>query len=129
MQWTVLKIRKALGGKLIGNPFMQENVCKALLLLPSQSIENVCKTVWFISSPVDAWAFTFKGSEIKNRSLIFLSDELLQQDEEQIRFTILHEVGHVVLNHRNSIGNRQTQSEIKQQEREADQFAGEFLNK
>jgi hypothetical protein len=127
MRWTIITVRKALGGKLIGNLFMREIVCKTLLLLPSQTIQEVCKTVWFVSSPEDSWAFTFRGSEIKDRSLIFLSDELLRQDERQITYTLLHEVGHVVLRHRNSIGYRQTQSEIKRQEQEADRFAEAYL--
>jgi hypothetical protein len=129
MRWTVAKVRKALGGKLIGNLYMREIVCKTLLLLPADFIERVGKNVWFVSSPEDAWAFTFKGSEIKDRSLIFLSDELLRQNESQIRYTLLHEVGHVILNHRNSIGYQQTQTEIRVQEQEADRFAKEYLGK
>jgi len=128
MDWTIKMVRTALGDKLIGSVFMHEQVCKTLLLLPSSMIEKVCKTVWFISSPVDAWAFTFRGSDIKERHLIFLSEELFRQDENQIRYTILHEIGHVILNHRNSIGSMQTDSEIKRQEREADIFARSYLN-
>lgn len=127
MKWTVTDVRKALGGRLIGKLFMREVVCKTLLLLPQDILENVCATVWFISSPEDAWAFSFRGSEIKNRSLVILSDELFLQSEEQISYTILHEVGHIVLYHRNSIGYEQTQSEIKQQENEADNFARMYL--
>lgn len=127
MKWTVAKVRKAFGDKLIGNLFMREIVCKTMLLLSSEKIKFVCEKVWFISSPEDAWAFTFHGSEIKERSLIFLSDELLQQPEEQIRHTILHEIGHVVLNHHNSIGFKQTESEINLQEAEADRFARNYL--
>lgn len=127
MKWTLLQVRKALNGRLVGNSFMRESVCKTILLLPSESILYVCSHVWFISSPEDAWAFTFRGSEIKERSLIFLSDELFAQDERQIRYTILHEIGHVVLNHRNAIGYDQTQTEINQQEDEADRFAKEIL--
>jgi len=108
---TVEKVRKALGGK-----FLQD------------VLEHVCATVWFISSQEDAWALTFRGAELKERHLIFLSDDLLRQDEGQIQFTILHEVGHVVLNHRNSIGYEQTQTEIRLQEIEADRFAKQFLN-
>src|SRR5271170_8089157 len=113
MKWTVAKIREVLGDKLIGNLFMREIVCKTLLLLPNEYIEQISKNVWFMSSPEDAWAFTFKGSEIKQKSLIFLSDELLRQNKRQITYTILHEVGHVILKHRNSIGYRQTQTEIQ----------------
>jgi hypothetical protein len=128
MNWTITKVRQALGGKLIGNLFIREFICKTILLLPSDTIAFVCSHIWFISSPEDAWAFTFRGAEIKNRSLIILSDELLQQDESQIRYTILHEIGHVVLNHRNSIGHEQTQSEIKQQEDEANHFAKKYVS-
>lgn len=49
------------------------------------------------------------------------------QDKEQIQYTIAHEIGHVILKHKNSIGRMQTQSEIKIQEREADEFAREYL--
>jgi len=108
---------------------MKEIVCKTVLLLPPELIINVCKNIWFISSPEDAWAFTFRGSEIKHRSLIFLSEELLQQPENQINYTILHEIGHVLHNHRNSIGYEQTKSEVKFQEKEADLFANRYLNK
>lgn len=129
MKWNVLTIRKALGDKLIGTLFMREQVCMALLLLPSENIEFVCAKVWFISSQDNAWAFTFRGADIKDRSLIFISDELLRQEEKQINYTILHEIGHVVLNHRNSIGYEQTQTEIKEQEREADMFAKKYIKR
>ncbi|MGH7203769.1 MAG: M48 family metalloprotease [Candidatus Levyibacteriota bacterium] len=127
MKWNVTKIRQAFGAKLVGNLDMREIVCKTLLVLPSDIIATLCATVWFMSSPDDSWAFTFKGSDIKDRSLIFLSDELLRQNDEQISFTILHEVGHVILNHRNSIGYQQTETEIKQQEEEADRFANKYI--
>lgn len=128
MKWTVSKVRKSLNGRLIGKLFMREMVCKTLLLLPSETIEYVCTRVWFISSPEDAWAFTFRGAEIKERSLIIFSEELFIQDKNQIRYTILHELGHVLLNHRNSIGYEQTETEISQQEDEADRFAKNILS-
>src|SRR3989344_3997413 len=97
MNWTVNKVRKALGGKLIGNIHARKTVCKTILLLPADIIEYVTKKVWFISSPEDAWAITFRGSELKDRHLIFLSDELFKESENQIQYTILHEIGHVML--------------------------------
>lgn len=127
MKWTIEKVRRALGGKLIGKLYMREMVCKAILLLPPDVIEQITKGVWFISSQEDAWALTFRGSDIRERHLIFLSDELFTQDEDQIMYTILHEIGHVVHNHRNSIGFTQTESEIRQQEAEADRFAKQYL--
>ena len=76
----------------------------------------------------DGWAFTLRGDELKeNEYLVFLSDELLNEDENQITWTIAHEIGHVILGHRNSIGEVQTKEEIKNQEKEADAFAKKYL--
>ncbi len=127
MNWTFETVRHALGDRLVGNLFMRKLVCQTLLYLPPEILDQVCRKVWFISSQEDSWAFTFRGSDIKDRHLIFMSDELLRQSDAQIGYTILHEVGHVVLMHKNSIGYAQTQSEIKNQEKEADLFAKKHL--
>lgn len=127
MSWTAKKIKRELGGKLIGTRYTIPKICKALLHLPDDTLKYVCKRVWFISSSDDAWAFVMKGSEVKNRYLIYLSDELFQENDDQITYTILHEVGHVVLKHRNSIGYSQTKTEIRMQEKEADAFAKKYI--
>ena len=75
----------------------------------------------------DAWAFTFTGNDLKHKHLIFLSDDLLSQNVGQIRYSIAHEIGHVVLGHRNSILAGQTKEEIRKQEKEADAFVNQFL--
>lgn len=113
-------------GRLMGNLKMREAVCKTVLKLPFELINRVTSSVWFISSPEDAWAFTLRGSDVKNQHLVVISDELLEQDDKQIEYTILHEIGHVVLEHRNSIGFVQTESEISRQEFEADIFAKKY---
>lgn len=74
----------------------------------------------------EAWAFAFTGNDLKDQHLVFLSDELLMQDEKQIHYTIAHEIGHVVLNHKNSTLVKQTKEEIRKQEKEADEFAKEY---
>lgn len=122
-----IEIKKLLGGMLIGKPKTQTLICQALSLIPDDLVRKLTQTTWFISTPVNAWAMTFKGSDHPKDHLIFLSDELFTEDKSQIIYTILHEVGHVLLNHRNSIGFEQTQLEIKIQEREADQFARKYL--
>jgi hypothetical protein len=127
MNWTITSVRKALGDKLIGSSYMREMVCKTILHLPAEQIEQVCRKVWFISSPEDSWAFTFRGADIKDRHLVFLSEELFAQNTNQITYTILHELGHVILNHRNAIGVTQTQSEINRQEKEADDFSKKYI--
>jgi Zn-dependent protease with chaperone function len=106
---------------------MKVQVCEALAKMPEEIREYITTNCWFISSLADAWAFAFTGNDLANQHLIFLSDELLQQDVSQIRFTIAHEIGHIVLKHRNSVKLIQTQTEIKRQELEADQFAMQYI--
>ncbi len=106
---------------------MKTHVRETVSLLSEDLIKYVTKKVWFLSSPEDAWAFTFRGSDVKNQHLVYLSDELFKQDKERITYTILHEIGHCILKHENSMGRKQTQSEIDKQEFEADQFTKKYL--
>ena len=121
------QIYDAFDGKLVGNFKMKRQVCKALSFMPKNIIDFVTRNCWFMSSMEDAWAFTFTGNDLKDQHLIFLSDELLLQDEQQIRYSIAHEIGHVILKHRNSVLMKQTKEEVSKQEREADQFAKRYL--
>ncbi len=120
-------IYNAFDGKLVGNSHMKKNVCETLINMPEEVIKYITKKCWFFASMEDAWAFTFKGNDLLNQHLIFLSDELLQQDKNQIQYTIAHEIGHVILGHRNSILKKQSKIEIKKQEQQADDFAKKFL--
>lgn len=125
--WTLKEIRRSFSGRLIGSEPMKKAICGAALALPPKLINYVVNNIWFISSPDDAWAFTFRGSDIKGQYLVFLSEELLKQPKNKVRFTILHEIGHVVLKHKNSMGFRQTYKEINKQEKEASRFAKTHL--
>ena len=114
-------------GKLIGGQEMKQHVIRVIANMSEEIIEFVTKNVWFLASIEDAWAFTFSGNDLKNQHMIFLSDELLNQDYEQIRYTIAHEIGHVILGHKNSVTVKQTKEEINKQEREADMFARKYI--
>jgi Zn-dependent protease with chaperone function len=123
---TAREIYHDFEGKLVGTTFMKRYVCKTLAKMPDEIINFVTKNSWFLGSMKDAWGYTFTGNDLKNQHLIFLSDALLNQAPEQIMFSIAHEIGHVVLKHRNSTLIKQTKQEIKRQEKEADQFAKQF---
>lgn len=112
-------------GKLVGTKLMQKYVCQTLSLMPEKTIKFVTKNCWFVSSMDDAWGFVFKGNDLKNQYLIFLSEDLFRQHARQIHYSITHEIGHVMLGHRNSVFVKQTKAEIKKQEKEADAFAKE----
>jgi Zn-dependent protease with chaperone function len=121
------KIYTSFEGKLVGTKRMQQYVCTTLSQMPENIIKHITQNCWFLSSMDDAWAFTFTGNDLKNQHLIFLSDDLLRQKASQIRYTIAHEIGHVILNHRNSVLIAQTKKEIRKQEKAADVFAKQFI--
>lgn len=125
---TPQRIYHLLGGQLIGKPRAKTLIVETLAVLPMEMLQDLLPKLWIISTPQDVWAMTFKGVDHKKDHLIFLSDELFEQGEERIKYTILHEIGHVLLGYENSINRTQTQSEIQKQERQADQFAKKYLS-
>lgn len=92
MTWTIEDVRQSFNGRLMGNLNMRRWVCETLLRLPSEIIDHVTKNVWFISSPEDAWAFTFRGSDIHGQHLIILSDELFEQEADHFAKKYLNEL-------------------------------------
>jgi hypothetical protein len=127
MEKTENEIYKMFDGKLIGTRRMQKYVCKTLSLMSLKIIKKITQNCWFLASMDDAWAFTFTGNDLHDMHLIFLSDDLLKEAPSQIKYTIAHEVGHVILGHRNSVLQHQTKKEIGRQEEEADAFAKQYL--
>lgn len=127
MKHDLKKIYDAFDGKLVGTKHMKRYVCKTLSLMPVEIIRKITSNCWFMSSMDDAWAFTFTGNDLKNQHLIFLSDDLMRQNPLQIRYSIAHEIGHVIFNHRNSTLHRQSKREIRKQEKEADIFARQYV--
>lgn len=119
------EIRKAFGGKLVGTKKLKENVCEVVVKLPENLQEYVTEYVWFVGSMADAWGYTFTGNDLIDQHLIFLSDDLLSQDKEQIHWSIAHEIGHVILGHKNNIFVKQSKQHVNRQEEEADQFAAQ----
>ena len=127
MDKRIREIYHSFNGKLVGNRVMKINVCETLAIMPNEIINYITKNCWFFASLEDAWAFTFTGNDLKNNYLIFLSDELMFQNKDQIKYTIAHEIGHVILGHRNSVLEKQSKKEIKKQEKEAGVFAKKYL--
>lgn len=102
-------------------------VCRTLSIMPEHIIDFVTEKCWFVGSFEDAWAFAFTGNDLKDQHLIFLSDELMQQSEQQISYSIAHEIGHIILQHRNSVLVPQTKEEIRIQEKDANEFAKKYF--
>ena len=123
------QIKKRFGEKLIGSKRLQQLVCETLHIFPQEVINYVTKNVWFVTSFDDSWGFVLKIDELKSKGkfVIFLGDELWKQDEYARRYEIAHEIGHVILKHRNAITAPQSKAEVDRQEKEAHQFALKYL--
>lgn len=127
MKYTQKEIIKKFGGKLIAHGFAKKHIAKVILKLPKETIDYLVENVWFLSSSEDAYGYAFNGNDIPNKHFIFLAEELFRQSNYQINYTILHEIGHIILKHKNEIGFRQSKEEIRKQESEADEFAKKYL--
>ena len=123
---TVEQIKKAFGGKLVGTKALKSYVCATVSLLPENMQDYITQYCWFVGSMDDAWGYAFTGNDLLDQHLIFLSDDLFRQDIAQIRWSILHEIGHIILKHKNNIFVKKDKKAIRQQEKEADEFAAEF---
>lgn len=122
----IQQIVDAFEGKVIGNNRMKHFVYETLSFFPDDIVQFITENCWFMGSFDDAYAYAFTGNDLKNQHLIFLSDDLLRQDENQIHFTIAHEIGHIMLGHKNSVQYKQSKEEISQQEHQADAFANSY---
>lgn len=129
MQSSVKKLYLSFNGKLVGHRKMKRKVCEVLSKMPEEIINYITKNCWFFGSMEDAWAFTFAGNDLKNQHLIFLSDILFFQSDDKIEKTIAHEIGHVMLGHRNAVFEKQTKAEVKKQEKQARNFVKKFFLK
>jgi Zn-dependent peptidase ImmA (M78 family) len=127
MNNKAIAIQDAFQGKLVGRRAMKQHVGEVLSRMPEEIIRFVTDTVWFVTSFDDAWAFTFTGSDFENKHVIFLSDDLLAQDISQIYWTIAHEIGHVVLGHKNRFSEKFNKKRVTDQERQADTFAQQYV--
>ncbi len=129
MKESVDTIEKKFRNKLVGSKRMQRLVCETLLIFPLDIIAYVTKNVWFASSFEDAWGFVLKIDELKERGdyLIVLGEELFEQDSYAQRYEVAHEIGHVILKHRNAITQSQSAVGIDKQEKEAHEFALKYL--
>lgn len=127
MKFSPEKIYMEFDGKLVGSNKMKIFVCRTLCKFPDKIINQITENCWFFGSLNDAWAYTLDTNELINTHIIIISENLLRQKASQIEYTIAHEIGHVILKHRNSILKYQKINEILQQEKEADEFAVKYL--
>lgn len=122
-------IKEKFRKKLVGSKRMQRLVCETLLIFPPNIVDYITENVWFVSSFDDAWGFVLKSDELKEKGeyLIFLGEELFEQDSYAQHYEIAHEVGHIILKHRNAITQPQSKAETDKQEKEAHEFALKHL--
>ena len=123
---NIQEIQEQFAGKVIGSQHIKQAVYQTLTVFPDDIVQFITENCWFMGSFDDAYAYAFNGNDLKDQHLIFLSDDLLRQDKDQIHFTIAHEIGHIMLGHKNSVQYKQSKEEISGQEHQADAFANSY---
>ena len=127
MSKNLQEVGRKFGNKIIGKRAVKKLVCSVVSLLNAKQVDFVTSTVWFVNSFPDAWGFVFRGDELKGKFIVFLSDELFRQPKVDQVYEVAHELAHILLSHRNSIGTKQSKTEIADQEKEADRFARNLI--
>jgi|SRR5579872_4722347 len=113
--------------QILGGKLAQLKIDKVLSILPQDVAEYTKNNITFIASFKNAWAYTLQATDLSGKYIIVVSDELLEQDMRSFAYTITHEIGHAISGHRNAIRNAQTKTEIKNQEKEAHNFARKVI--
>ena len=112
---------------MVGDDQIKNLIYETLQIFPKQIVDYISDNVWFVSSFNDAWSFTLEADDLCGKAIVFLSDDLLRQDREQIKYSVAHEIAHVMLGHKNPYDSRPIKNQEKKYETSADEFAKYYL--
>jgi Zn-dependent protease with chaperone function len=106
-------------------------IADAPTILDRKLVDRIVHDVYFVSSSlIKALCLPLSTSQLKGkRAIIFISDELLNQQNKEIKLNILHEIAHYVLKHKCLFDFEGDGMDKKymQQEKEADKLVKKWL--
>jgi hypothetical protein len=115
------------GWLTLGNDRLEELLARALSKAPKAVVDWIGGKCLFVMLIGDNTGCTIPKDKTRNKSVIVLSEKLLEEDTESVARLILHEVAHVY--HKHGYGPRQYEEmeEHERQEGEADYTAALWL--
>ena len=106
-----------------GNEMCSSLVAEVLSKAPRRVVDKVLKHCAIVMPNSDGAYF---NSKYAKDSLIVLSERLLDMKSKEQHFTVLHEVAHFHLKHKDSMLSSMTKKQQKRQEDKADELANKW---
>ncbi len=117
------------GEMTLGNEKLRFAVAKCLSKLPLEIIEQVTKNCLFVMPTIEKLGIYLTNDLINDKVIFAFPEKLLEKEKSEIEHTILHEVAHYYLNHKNPLIYTLSGEEYDSQEQEANKQVDEWLKK
>lgn len=99
----------------------------ALSKVPKEIADRVLEECLFLMPNPGMGGFRVSKRLLQGKDVIVLSEKLLEEDQKYIVLTILHEVAHFYLNHKNRVLDGLSEEEDRKQEEAADRWARQWI--
>ena len=127
-KYTVEEILdKSAGSVLPENNQLRDPVALALSKVPKKIANRVLEECLFLMPSPGMMGFRISKKLLQGSNAIVLSEKLLEKDQKYIVLTILHEVGHFYLNHKNPVIDQLSEEEERKQEEAAVRWARQWI--
>ena len=113
----------------LDNQQLRYVVAKSLSKLPIEIIDKVTENCLFIMPKIEELGIYLPNDFIKDKQIFAFPEKLLEKEEHEIEHTILHEVAHYYLKHKNALIHNLSAEEYDRQEEEANKQVDKWLRK
>ena len=111
----------------LGEDKLRYVVARALFKIPADVVELVVEGCLFFMPTIEGKSTYLPLSVIRGKPIIGVPESLLDEPEEVVDRTIIHEVAHFVLKHKDPAVDGLTTEEYEEQERRADSLVDQWL--
>jgi hypothetical protein len=113
----------------LGNDNLLNRICVALSKIPIDIVNDLYDHCYFLMSSEAAKALYFPPGFFDNKAIISFSDAYFKSaDKKDFEHTIIHEVAHHALKHKNPWEHDSSEEEFNKQEKEANEQVEKWLN-
>jgi hypothetical protein len=113
----------------LGNDDLRKEISHALSKIPMGIVDDLNENCYFLVESEVGKASCFPVGFFDNKAIIVISDVYFcSADDKALEYTILHEVAHHALKHKNPWQHGLSTEEYDKQEKEADEQVEKWLN-
>jgi hypothetical protein len=113
----------------LGNDDLRNKISVALSKIPTDIVDDLCDNCYFLIESEVGKASYFPVGFFDNKAVIIISDIYFKSaDDNALEHTIMHEVAHHALKHKNPWQHGLSKEEYDKQEKEANEQVEKWLN-